>query len=501
MEVLIPKPDTWWIDYSAAQQVARLAGPFHDDGDPWQRISFSKDELNTFTQGLRHLEQTSVFHQKVDGKIYVVPGLKNSKYLRTDASSGFDIYEVKVKDGWGSTHIFPTALNLVLTGEESRGYKSSGKWPLYHCFYATRTGNHTFQVSYTNKLVSQSGGQWDWSMYGFKIHTFQTHMAKLSVESSPITFVTGDHSIAGGIAAARANMKPMEIPTSTSVDIVKFFMDEVDFSMTEVRAWINKLVHPQLFDDLPSPNLQSWGDLVHHAAGNLDANSANMIAFIRDLKDIKSLIPKLKELGKLSTHASNYLAVEYGVLPTLSDLKAIWEAFSPTKFTDQLGYRRVSAYDTVGFFHNIMQVDAPVQQTRRIHLAINELDTGLDALVEKARSIGIFPSLTNLWDLVPYSFVLDWFVDVGSVLERIDTRHRLLNLDIMYVIKTDVTEASVSDTNVKLGVGLSLLIKKYDRKVTTDVPQPRIFGEINKPPTAQNHWVEGSALILQRTKN
>jgi len=511
LEVRIPKPDSWYLQVAPLRSESKLSGPYHDSGDPWQTLKLSKSEINVFRQGNRIMSETSVFHQKVDGVIYVIPGLKKARPLGgKPASSGSPYYEVNLKWRSGTTWFTSSSITtteLLLTGEESYGYTGGD---IHHAFYVTRTSPWTYAANYLHTFSTGSwGNYWASSRTGLIVEPRTADRARYKngtitgtppVELNSKGQIRGaGHSLSDGIILARQSLSAGNV-SGSFFDSPKYFMDAPDFSMSEIRSWINKLVNPDLLNDLPSLNQTDWGELVHQATANLDANSANMIAFIRDLKDIKSLIPKLKELGKLKTHASNFLAFEYGVMPTISDLESIFEAFKADKYYDRSGFRRVSAYDIVSSEYDFLDNPTPIQHTKRVHVAVNDRDTGLDALVEKARSIGVFPSLTNIWDLVPYSFVIDWFIDVGSVLERIDTKHRLSNLEIPYVILSDKIESFISLSDPVKGVGASLTFSRYSRTVTTSVPQPRIFGDVNKPPSVQNHWIEGSALILQRTK-
>jgi len=499
LKVLIPRPGSWFAEVNSRGPV--LSGPYHDSGEPWQSINFSTADLTTFSQGNKIAGENSVFHQKVGGNIYVVPQLSKQAENGVD-HYGRDLYIVNGYRRSGSYKMYKpltTAVTLAITGQDS-GFHDSGR--LYDAVHSARVDTYQVQECQVHTFKNNAWkDQWQCSVDAIKISRIDADSYYYTSQRFRWELVKGVPSESVGRALARRYANEKHIVTAAPTRWKqKYFLDDVGFSMSSVKSWINSLVDPYLFQNLPSLNYTSWGDLVHEATGNLDANSANMIAFFRDLKDIKTLIPKLKELGKISTHASNYLAVEYGVLPTISDLKAIWDSFSPKKFYDRSGYRRVSAYEIVVDSSTLLSQPVQVTHTRRVHVAVNDRDTGLDALSEKLRSMGTFPSLTNLWDLVPYSFVLDWFIDVGSVLERIDTHHRLINLDIPYVIKSDKIEVILNSIDPNLGAGLDLVVSRYSRDVTTDVPQPRIFGEISKLPTAQDHWVEGSALIIQRTK-
>lgn len=507
MEILIPKPGSWYINAAASNASAKITGPFHDDGEPWQRIELPTRDLNTFRQGLRLLDETSVFHQKIGGNIFVVPGLKNAKYVGKETKSGYSLYEVKAVWRSGGSS-FPTTitstLELIFTGSESFGRSDSS---LLHAYYSTRMNERTFLTNYVYSFASGAwGNRWAFDSTAITVWDIYPDSCRFSQTSHTPSSQTEDDmprgslTVGGGIAAAKSSIIRRDALMIRVEHASKIFLPEVDFSMSNVRTWMNRLLSPELFDSLPSLKVENWGELSHQATENLDLLSSNMLEFILELRKIKTLVPKLKNLKKVKTHASNYLGMKYGILPTISDLESIFNAFKANRYYDQHGLTRVSAYDKVDSSISLLGQQVPIYHTRRIHLAINEMDTGLDSLVEKARNIGVFPSLGNIWDLVPFSFVIDWFVDVGSVLERIDTHHRLFNLDIPYVIKSDKIETSVLIVDPKVGAGANLSISRYNRQVTTEVPQPRIFGDVVKPPTVQNHWIEGSALILSRTK-
>lgn len=48
----------------------------------------------------------------------------------------------------------------------------------------------------------------------------------------------------------------------------------------------------------------------------------------------------------------------------------------------------------------------------------------IDTLSTFLYSIGLYPTAVNLWDMVPFSFIVDWFLPVGSMLESIDNAFR-----------------------------------------------------------------------------
>lgn len=47
-------------------------------------------------------------------------------------------------------------------------------------------------------------------------------------------------------------------------------------------------------------------------------------------------------------------------------------------------------------------------------------------------SLSIAPTFESLWDLIPYSFVVDWWVDIGGCLNRIDNSVRMFEYTLHY---------------------------------------------------------------------
>ncbi|DAD50205.1 TPA_asm: maturation protein [ssRNA phage Gerhypos.4_51] len=238
------------------------------------------------------------------------------------------------------------------------------------------------------------------------------------------------------------------------------------------------------------------GILAMKAAQKMNANQTNMIAFIRDLRNPKQLIPKLKKLDQLKTHASNYLAFEYGVLPTISDLQEIIGSLKKIKpYVDRNGFSTYSA----GHTDSLSIGNYTFELEQHVKVAVDDNDSGLSTVLRNLESSGFAPTLQNIWDLIPYSFVIDWFLDIGSVLERVDSGQRLLRHDIRFstesrkeIIRKKVTPSATFPLSGDLS------IKRYSRGTQDQCPVPPLT--LSSTPTVTNHWLEASALIIQRQK-
>jgi hypothetical protein len=243
-----------------------------------------------------------------------------------------------------------------------------------------------------------------------------------------------------------------------------------------------------------------YGDLAMKAVNKVNANSVNMIAFFRDLRDPAAMIPKLRNLSKLKTLADNYLVLKYGILPTIDDLQSIFEAFKRVKpHVDRNGFSVYRATESRTLTSDGIRLDVD----QRIKVAIEDEDDEFQMLIQRLDSMGFYPTFQNVWDLIPYSFVLDWFVDVGGFLERVDTRLRIARLNIRYATmsRKDTGMLAIapahSTTNPTFYTG-SIQAVHYQRWVSDQCPQPPAFAQSETDPLS--HWIEGAALIAQRGK-
>lgn len=249
---------------------------------------------------------------------------------------------------------------------------------------------------------------------------------------------------------------------------------------------------------LDLPESKDFGDLAQEAVETLDANNVNMFEFVQGIKNPKQMLLKLKNLSKLNTHAGNYLAVQYGILPTISDLETLKEAVlkSDSKYQDSNGFQVLTSGQTVSKMTEIGMVTV----VNRCKIAIDDTAPVLKGMAERLRNIGAFPDLSSLWDLVAYSFVIDWFVDIGSILEDIDSNVRMASLPIVYSTTSSKTTIDfvIPKSLTDVGIDGNLSKTDYHRSVSPRAPRPTLNFEVSNE--LPNHWLEAGALIITAKK-
>lgn len=224
-----------------------------------------------------------------------------------------------------------------------------------------------------------------------------------------------------------------------------------------------------------------------------------MIAFLRDLRRPLDLVPKLRNLGKLKTAkglSDEYLRTNYGILPTVGDIQNIFRAFKKiAPYVDSHGFETYNALHT----QSITFGNSKLWLEQRIKIAIEKEDSEFKRLCNMVDSAGFSLTLENIWDLIPYSFVLDWFVNVGEFLHRVDTRLRMYELRIQYATMSRKRQAD-NDVAYSSTIPISgtLSMVQYSRWTSDQCPVPPL--SFQNTITAPSHWLEAGALLVQRGK-
>lgn len=261
-----------------------------------------------------------------------------------------------------------------------------------------------------------------------------------------------------------------------------------------------KLERGDAFEEDLNPD--SWGDLAYGCYSQIQPWDGNGLAYVKDLVGSVKLMKDTVKLAKdlLSTKnpvqvmkdlASLFLSFRYGWNLTIKDTFALLSA----------DYNRVYPYGrckkSVGYtyFRNGAACTAHVSVYCRPYSdAMSDLDV-FNSMVD------LNLTLENIWDFVPLSFVVDWFIGVGDVLDRIDTLGALDSFKIFLTgksIKAVKTVASSKFKELSSTFG-AVQLSFYKRAYQTNPVLPSLTS-YQDPTQKFNHWVEASALCVQRIR-
>lgn len=180
------------------------------------------------------------------------------------------------------------------------------------------------------------------------------------------------------------------------------------------------------------------------------ATRANMAVFLAELRDVKrmfDLIPgkhfNLSNWTEVARYGNSlHLNYNFGWKPFISDLKSAWKGLSTfeqrlAKFLDsqnldltcRWGDKPISAGTESGYFSPTLDYQAfrykykidvktKFSSTFQFSYTLPPFDYQSMRWRAYLDTLGLAANAANVWELIPWSFVIDWFVDVGSYLEQ-----------------------------------------------------------------------------------
>lgn len=255
---------------------------------------------------------------------------------------------------------------------------------------------------------------------------------------------------------------------------------------------VNARFQDELKNSAPVPN-SGWGTLARNAYSQIQTWSGNGIAYLRDIREVRKQLEGLSDIvrmfgtaGKLTKAiATAYLTWHYGAKLTISDTKKLITEMNRYQRTHNASFRHFSsvAEDTYDGVHREFRYEAFVAPH----------DSRVSSLLGFLRDFDLLPTAENLWDLVPFSFVVDWFVNVGDILSALDLASELSQFEISYVGYSVKTREPVDPLP---GLAGEVTMRTY-RRWYRHKPMPPSIPSVSTP-TSFDHWIEGSALVVQR---
>lgn len=209
----------------------------------------------------------------------------------------------------------------------------------------------------------------------------------------------------------------------------------------------------------------NWIENLSQAKGTLDV--------VNPLIDGYKAVINRDMMAAKRALAGAYLVYMYSVRPTIADsqdldnnLGTTVKHFVKNRFSNE---RRRGAAHSSCTIHNGMVADLNYYCT--LHFTLK--DNSFSAVWNALESLGLDPSIGNLWDLVPYGFVVDWFLKIGPALTKISaytssvlTRNlssRIQSFKSEYVLCDSDYASLFSDCLQAIGPGIKY--SWYDRRI------------------------------------
>lgn len=119
--------------------------------------------------------------------------------------------------------------------------------------------------------------------------------------------------------------------------------------------------------------------------------------------------------------ADNYLEFHFGWSPLMSDIHDSMEALSKPYRPHEVSARVRGKIDAGSFYSKETTISSSITERATYRTNIQDITLRCDMQVQNpnlalAEQMGLINPATILWEKIPFSFVVDWFVNVGDFL-------------------------------------------------------------------------------------
>lgn len=227
----------------------------------------------------------------------------------------------------------------------------------------------------------------------------------------------------------------------------------------------------------------------------LESVTGPNMSWLETLIPIKDLPSSLKSLAQvprtLKDLASLFLGWKYGILTMPGDIKNVLSTIQ------HLFAYFAGQYDHMLHAHtrSVVERQSWTCECTESALAAIANQTGFALALA-----GIDDIATEIWNCIPYSFVVDWVLGIGDTISRVENEARWKTLhlqEISYSYKCSC-EGSLLGDYFPDNWSFEGRYTVYKRQYLTELPPVNYFQLPDIPDNIRRHWVEGTALLVQQ---
>jgi len=210
------------------------------------------------------------------------------------------------------------------------------------------------------------------------------------------------------------------------------------------------------FVDSIHPHIRSAACLSSNDALSKFTSESNFLesipelpAMLKSIKDISRFGHLLKSLYKRDPHviketidlmADGYLWYKYGGKPLVADVleskRIAQEYFAEMDVMSQSLPGHLYGEFSYQVPDRVPTLEGKVLVTVRTKMVLRQSPSGILAFVLALNDVGLLPTMARIWDLVPFSFVIDWFTNLGDRYAAIDGMVIRSLVEVDYYIHT-----------------------------------------------------------------
>jgi hypothetical protein len=250
--------------------------------------------------------------------------------------------------------------------------------------------------------------------------------------------------------------------------------------------------------------------------GSLKKLSKN---FFDILKNIKSTFSRSTPLSRLKSASKADLGIEYGGLTLYRDIIAALDVASAVeKHMLKLSRRNAMSKFNVRKMAPLVSCGNGYEGTTRcIVTAVCSGQYALedaDITYQILRYFGFTNIASTAWELVPFSFIVDWFYDIGSAIERLenDVVNGLFNRSSTVIHEMYITTITEGVRKLPVYIGPSVYIYPYVPVGWHHVPVKRytrspidwtsvsVLDSLELTGLTVNQMVKGGQVLLNRRR-
>jgi len=264
---------------------------------------------------------------------------------------------------------------------------------------------------------------------------------------------------------------------------------------------------------------------IYSKLGNQQIHVGNLLAERKQTFDMfQDLFKRIMILAKAKTHilkavlafvkspkaiANDVLAFKFGIEPLMKDLEALGDKLVSLKADEPFVVVRTNfggqRLEPLKVLTPAFDFDGTIVVSYVVKLSIDS------PVTRSLQSFGLINSAEILWEVTPWSFVVDWLIPIGSWIASqtavcgltFVTGTRKVKLKGTFDFKQGAPESFLFDPASSGSYGRTILGsfigEMVDRTVITKLPSAFRLPSI-KNPWSWSHGIEALALLVQRIK-
>lgn len=195
-------------------------------------------------------------------------------------------------------------------------------------------------------------------------------------------------------------------------------------------------------DDLPNVRPSSFLAASNALDSNLEVLRANNVENLSQLSGILGLLPDLGSIPALAAKAANgnpsaildlidyvtdaVIRFRFAQAPTAGDLKEVLSVGDiKQRMLDLTRARRLTVYGQFRWdFPSELNYVGPgllTLETRSKIRLVTDFSSLMTSLIS-LNSVGLLPSLSRVWETLPFTFVVDWFTNMSKRMKLVDNQ-------------------------------------------------------------------------------